>query len=144
MANPAASAVKDSPGKTALVTGTSTGIGRDLAEIFAHDGHHLVITARNDSLLQDLANELRDQYHVNVDVIVQDLSAPTRRSGFSSNCKPGGSIIWEQRGLRHAWPVRGIGSPDGTGDVAGEHGRAYAFDAVIFAADASAPAAGGS
>jgi hypothetical protein len=68
--------VKDSPGKTALITGASTGIGRDLAELFARDGHHLVITARNDSLLQDLANKLRDQYHVNVDVIVQDLSAP--------------------------------------------------------------------
>jgi uncharacterized protein len=70
----AASAVKDSPGKTALVTGASVGIGRDLAELFARDGHHLVLTARNESQLQELAAKLRDQYHVNVEVLVQDLS----------------------------------------------------------------------
>ncbi len=68
--------MKDSPGKTALITGASTGIGRDLAELFARDGHHLVITARNESLLQELAGKLRDQYHVKVDVIAQDLSVP--------------------------------------------------------------------
>lgn len=68
--------MKDSPGKTALITGASTGIGRDLAELFARDGHHLIVTARNESLLQELATRLRDQYHVNVDLIVQDLSAP--------------------------------------------------------------------
>jgi uncharacterized protein len=66
--------MKDSPGKTALVTGASVGIGRDLAELFARDGHHLILTARNESQLQELAAKLRDQYHINVDVIVQDLS----------------------------------------------------------------------
>jgi short-subunit dehydrogenase len=66
--------MKDSPGKTALITGASVGIGRDLAELFARDGHHLVLTARNESQLQELAAKLRDRYHINVDVIVQDLS----------------------------------------------------------------------
>jgi uncharacterized protein len=73
--------VKDSSGKTALVTGASVGIGRELAELFARDGHHLVLVARNESQLQELAKRLRDQYHVNADVIVQDLStaeAPQR------------------------------------------------------------------
>jgi hypothetical protein len=65
----------DSPGKTALVTGASVGIGRDLAELFARDGHHLVLTARNEPQLRELAAQLRDQHRVNVDVIVQDLSA---------------------------------------------------------------------
>lgn len=67
--------MNDSPGKTALITGASVGIGRDLAELFARDGHHLVLTARNEAQLQELAATLRDQYHVNVEVIVQDLSA---------------------------------------------------------------------
>ena len=66
--------MKDAPGKTALITGASVGIGRDLAELFARDGHHLVLTARNEGQLQELAAKLRDQYHVNVEVIVQDLS----------------------------------------------------------------------
>jgi hypothetical protein len=66
--------MKDAPGKTALITGASVGIGRDLAELFARDGHHLILTARNESQLQESAAKLRDQYHVNVAVIVQDLS----------------------------------------------------------------------
>jgi uncharacterized protein len=66
--------VKDSPGKTALVTGASVGIGRDLAELFARDGHHLILTARNESQLHELSAKLRDQYHVNAEVIVEDLS----------------------------------------------------------------------
>jgi len=66
--------VKDSPEKTALITGASVGIGRDLAELFARDGHHLVLTARNESQLRELARKLGGQYHVDVQVIVQDLS----------------------------------------------------------------------
>jgi uncharacterized protein len=68
--------MNDAPGKTALITGASVGIGRDLAELFARDGHHLVITARDEPKLQKLAAKLRVQYRVNVDVIVQDLSEP--------------------------------------------------------------------
>lgn len=56
------------------MTGASVGIGRDLAELFARDGHHLILVARNESQLQELAGKLRDQFHVNVDVIAQDLS----------------------------------------------------------------------
>jgi hypothetical protein len=71
----------DSPGKTAMVTGASAGIGRDLAELFARDGHHLALVARNEPRLRELAAKLHEQYRVNVDVIVQDLSmadAPRR------------------------------------------------------------------
>jgi uncharacterized protein len=68
--------VKDSPGKTALVTGASLGIGRDLAELFARDGHHLILVARNEEKLQELAAKLRGQYGVNVEIIAQDLSVP--------------------------------------------------------------------
>jgi uncharacterized protein len=67
---------KDLSGKLALITGASVGLGRDLAELFARDGHHLVLTARNESQLAALASKFRDQYKVNVDVIVQDLSVP--------------------------------------------------------------------
>jgi short-subunit dehydrogenase len=63
-------------GKTALITGASVGIGRDLAELFAANGHHLVITARNRQQLADLATRLRQQHGVNVEVIDKDLSLP--------------------------------------------------------------------
>jgi uncharacterized protein len=63
-------------GKTALVTGASVGIGRDLAFLFARDGHDLVLTARNEGRLQELAGTLREQFKVDVEVIAKDLSVP--------------------------------------------------------------------
>jgi len=61
-------------GKTALITGASVGIGRDLAELFAADGHHLVVTARDRAKLEELADKLRAAHGVNVLVISKDLS----------------------------------------------------------------------
>ncbi len=61
-------------GKTALITGASVGIGRDLAEIFAREGHRLVVTARNQVQLEELAANLRKNHGVNVEVIAADLS----------------------------------------------------------------------
>jgi hypothetical protein len=63
-------------GKTALITGASVGIGRDLAELFAARGNHLVVTARNRQQLTELATQLRERHGVNVEVIDKDLSLP--------------------------------------------------------------------
>jgi short-subunit dehydrogenase len=65
-----------STGKTALITGASVGIGCDLAELFARDGHSLVITARNQAQLEELAAKIRSQHGVKADVIPQDLNEP--------------------------------------------------------------------
>ena len=62
--------------KTALVTGASVGIGRDLAIVLAEHGHDLVITARNQDQLEALAAELRSKHHVKVEVIAADLAKP--------------------------------------------------------------------
>jgi short-subunit dehydrogenase len=61
-------------GKTAFITGASVGIGRDLAECFARDGHHLVLTARSQPHLDEVAARLRAAHGVRVDVIAKDLS----------------------------------------------------------------------
>jgi len=61
---------------TALVTGASVGIGRDLARLFAADGYSLVLVARDVAALEAVARELREK-RVNVDVIPADLSDPT-------------------------------------------------------------------
>jgi short-subunit dehydrogenase len=63
-------------GKTALVTGASVGIGRDLAELFARDGHDLVLVSRNEGQLNTLAGKLRADFGVEARVIPKDLSLP--------------------------------------------------------------------
>jgi uncharacterized protein len=60
----------------ALVTGASSGIGEIYAWELAKQGVHLVLVARRESLLEDLAAELRENCGVQVDVIPCDLSDP--------------------------------------------------------------------
>ena len=45
--------------KTALITGATSGIGLELAKLFAQDNYNLVIVARNQNDLNDTANELK-------------------------------------------------------------------------------------
>jgi len=60
--------------KVALITGASTGIGKELAHIHAERGGDLVIVARNQNKLEALKAELEDKYPVKVMVIAKDLS----------------------------------------------------------------------
>src|SRR5689334_17188215 len=64
-------------GKTALVTGASSGIGREFARLLAGRGADLVIVARREAELQKLAEEIRTQKKVAVEVIALDLSLET-------------------------------------------------------------------
>src|SRR5438094_8077833 len=63
--------------QTALITGASVGIGRDLAFVFAENRFDLIITARNQAALETLAREILSRYKVAVDVIVRDLVYPS-------------------------------------------------------------------
>ena len=58
----------------ALVTGASSGIGQAFADRLAHDGYNLIIVARRRDRLESLAEQLQSHYHVNVEVIIADLS----------------------------------------------------------------------
>jgi len=60
--------------KYALVTGASSGIGLEVSKNLASKGYNLVLTARRTDLLNDLANDIENQYGVDVDVISKDLS----------------------------------------------------------------------
>jgi short-subunit dehydrogenase len=60
----------------ALVTGASSGIGLELARLFARDGFSLVLVARDQTKLASLAQELQSTHQISVTVLPADLSEP--------------------------------------------------------------------
>jgi hypothetical protein len=61
---------------TALVTGASSGIGRELSRVLAREGHDLVLVARREPELHALADELASRYGAASTVVTADLSDP--------------------------------------------------------------------
>ncbi len=59
--------------ETALITGASSGIGLELAKIFAAHNYNLILVARREERLREIAQELTSQ-DVQVHIIPSDLS----------------------------------------------------------------------
>jgi short-subunit dehydrogenase len=78
LSEPNAKNTKRGTGKqrTALVTGASGGIGLELARLLARSGYNMVLVARSEEKLAQLAQELTTRHEVAVRVLVKDLSRP--------------------------------------------------------------------
>jgi short-subunit dehydrogenase len=75
--------VKDTRISTALITGSSGGIGYELARLFARDHCNLVLVARRDAKLKEIADQLRREFGVGVKTVTLDLSsAPAAQQLF--------------------------------------------------------------
>lgn len=61
---------------TAIVTGASTGLGREFAHLCAESGYDVVLIARSQKLLDELAAEIRQSSGRGARVLVADLSQP--------------------------------------------------------------------
>ena len=61
--------------KSALITGASSGIGAELARCHAARGGDLILVARSEDRLRQLADELERAHRVKVMVIAKDLTA---------------------------------------------------------------------
>ena len=60
----------------ALITGASSGIGLELASVFARNKHDLILVARSTDKLNTLKKDLEKSYQVDVRVMPVDLSVP--------------------------------------------------------------------
>ncbi|MFT3727269.1 MAG: SDR family oxidoreductase [Terricaulis sp.] len=96
---------KPGEGQTALVTGASAGIGVDLAECFARDGYDLILTARSEGPLKDVASKLASKYGVKAHVIAQDLGAIGGGSALADKIKAANltvDVVVNNAGYGHA------------------------------------------
>jgi len=86
----------------ALITGASAGLGSEFARQLAAAGHGLILVARRTQPMETLAEELREQYGIAVDIMTADMcdkSAPARL--FAET---------QQRGLQVDYLINNAGS----------------------------------
>src|SRR6266567_2102716 len=76
MMSKALEVVKSFAGKWALITGASSGLGLEFADLLAAQKVNLVLAARRRESLEQLASELRRKYGVDVVVEAIDLASP--------------------------------------------------------------------
>ena len=76
-----------------LVTGASSGIGRELARLHAERNRDLVIVARREDELQELRRELEAEHRVRVRVMPADLTKPEARRDLAKQLEADGVFV---------------------------------------------------
>jgi len=90
--------------KTALVTGASDGIGAEFIQILASRGYDLILVARSEDKLNQLAVKVGGQFGVNCTVIVADLSEPNAAQNLFQSIEAKGldvDFLINNAGLLH-------------------------------------------
>lgn len=80
-------------GRTALVTGASSGIGKAFAELLAGRGYALVLTARRGDRLDELAAALGQRHGIDTHTIVADLAEPNAPAAIAAELQRKGLTI---------------------------------------------------
>ncbi|MDD2681059.1 MAG: SDR family oxidoreductase [Patescibacteria group bacterium] len=70
-----------------IITGASSGIGLELAWILASNNHNLLIIARHEDKLNELAKAIQIKHQVTVDYLVKDLSKPESTQEIFKYCQ---------------------------------------------------------
>ena len=74
-------------GKNALITGASSGIGRDIAYIMAEKGINLILLARREDALIKIKEDIQDKFSIKIMVIAADLSQIPEYERIYDECK---------------------------------------------------------
>ena len=109
-------------GRSALITGSSKGIGLAIGKWFAREGVNLCLVARSADALEREAREIRSSAQVNVQTMAADLSDPkARRAVFekfpdvdilinNAGAVPGGTIEdVDEAAWRAGWDLKIFG-----------------------------------
>jgi short-subunit dehydrogenase len=62
--------------ETVVITGASSGVGLEMARLFAQDGATPILVARREKTLEQLAGELRQRFGVEPQIVPLDLADP--------------------------------------------------------------------
>ena len=73
--------------RIAIITGASSGIGVDLADLFARDGHDLLLVARRREALEAVARSLSERYGVVCDAFPADLARRLDRERLATRVR---------------------------------------------------------
>ncbi len=76
-----------------LITGASSGIGLELAIVFAGHGHNLLLISRNEIELKKISAELIEKYNVSVRYLSKDLSQAESIQEVYSYCQENELIV---------------------------------------------------
>jgi uncharacterized protein len=79
--------------QVALITGASSGIGKELAYIHAKNANDLVLVARREKELNELKQELKSAFNVTAVVIAKDLSDPNAAQEIYSETQSRGITV---------------------------------------------------
>jgi NAD(P)-dependent dehydrogenase (short-subunit alcohol dehydrogenase family) len=138
-------------GRTALVTGSSKGIGLAIAKALAAEGCHLHLAARTEATLREAADAIRARHGVNVTVHPADLSDSAAVKRVAAACGeldilvnsagaiPRGTLIEvDEARWRKAWDLKVFGTINLTREVYGPmcaRGKGVIINVVGLSAD---------
>jgi short-subunit dehydrogenase len=92
---------------TALVTGASSGVGVDFARELARRGFDLILTARRRERLEQVRDELRAEFPVQVELLTSDLAPPDGARRLYDDVQQAGhrvTLLVNNAGLGHFGP----------------------------------------